>query len=72
MSTHMCQVDAKEGAVCGERAHGKAAIADEITLSNLDHAAKLCDTLPLTEELVQPAESSVDGDSYRCVKEIPG
>lgn len=47
VSTHMCQIDAEEGAVRGKGGHGESTIAYEITFSDLDHATKLCNTLPL-------------------------
>jgi hypothetical protein len=51
VSTHMRQINAEERAVRCERGHRKSAIADEITFSDLYHAAEFCDTLPLLKQV---------------------
>lgn len=68
----MCQIDTEEGAVRGKGGHGESTIAYEITFSDLDHATKLCNTLPLQKKSVQRASFRIGAGNYRCMQEISG
>lgn len=69
---HLPQIKTDKGSVLLKRLHGQLGTSSEITLSNLNHGAKVGDTLPrsVQERTRQRVEDNIHTPVVGCVLDI--